>query len=313
MHPFLAATIGGALLGLSTFLLFRANAEILGFSGITKGMLSKALSEKTFSGLSPEAVLLAGVVSAGFICSHLHPSSLRNLPTQFPVWRATVAGFLVGFGTGLGNACTSGHGISGISRLGIRSITATAIFFSCAVATASISGLSQELATENTMAHSSDQPWWWMFVLATLLLLSSALTAYFGPKSELCRMLVRYCCGCACGIGLVIGEMSSPQVVASFIDISPLFGGASKWNGQLAFVMTGALAVNFPLYQLVSMHKRIVAEKGSLALGGAMAVPSNTAVGAKLCTGACLFGIGWGLAGLCPGPDFLLLPATSMH
>jgi uncharacterized membrane protein YedE/YeeE len=95
--------------------------------------------------------------------------------------------------------------------------------------------------------------------------------------------------GALFGIGLAISTMTDRSVVLGFLDV---FGA---WDPTLAFVMGGAVAVTAIAFRLVLRH-------GRPALGGEFRVPTNDAIDGRLLTGAAIFGIGWGLAGFCPGP-----------
>ena len=91
------------------------------------------------------------------------------------------------------------------------------------------------------------------------------------------------------GIGLVISEMINPAKVLGFLD---LFG---NWDPSLAFVMIGALIVSSPLFHLIkNKDKPLLAEKFNYS--------KNKEINNKLIIGSALFGAGWGLGGLCPGP-----------
>ena len=95
-------------------------------------------------------------------------------------------------------------------------------------------------------------------------------------------------------LGLMISGMSDPQKVIGFLD---LFG---QWDPSLAFVMIGAIAVAFIPFQWAKRKpETIFHEKITL--------PENRQIDAKLISGAVIFGIGWGLAGICPAPAFTLI------
>ena len=101
--------------------------------------------------------------------------------------------------------------------------------------------------------------------------------------------LVSLISGIVFGIGLVISEMINPEKVLGFLD---LFG---NWDPSLAFVMIGALIVSSPLFHIIKKkEKPIFAENFNYS--------NNKSINNKLILGSAIFGAGWGLIGLCPGP-----------
>jgi uncharacterized membrane protein YedE/YeeE len=119
MHPFVAALLGGALIGLSASLLLLANGRAAGITGIVSGLVGPDARWRV--------VFLIGLMIGGVAISRLLPGSLR-VDLHLPAAAIVAGGLLVGFGTRLGGGCTSGHGVCGISRLSGRSIVATLIF-----------------------------------------------------------------------------------------------------------------------------------------------------------------------------------------
>ena len=91
------------------------------------------------------------------------------------------------------------------------------------------------------------------------------------------------------GFGLIVSEMVNPRRVVGFLDIT------GNWDPTLAFVMIGALLV-------VTIGYRLVFARSKPLFESAFAVPTNRLIDSKLVLGAILFGMGWGLSGLCPGP-----------
>ncbi|MEC9368064.1 MAG: DUF6691 family protein [Pseudomonadota bacterium] len=94
------------------------------------------------------------------------------------------------------------------------------------------------------------------------------------------------------GLGLCISGMANPAVVLGFLDI---FG---QWNPALLIVMVAALAVGIPGFRLVKGRRPLFA--------GEMHIPTRRDLDAPLIAGAIIFGVGWGLAGICPGPAIVL-------
>jgi uncharacterized protein len=130
MHPFLSALVGGALIGLSASLLLLFNGRIAGISGIAGGLLS----QRSRAELAWRITFMAGLVGGGFLLRALWPQTLGAAIAPGAAW-AVAAGLLVGFGTRLGNGCTSGHGVCGVARGTTRSLVATLTFMATGAVT----------------------------------------------------------------------------------------------------------------------------------------------------------------------------------
>lgn len=113
--------IGGLLVGGAAVMLLHLNGRILGVSGIAGGLIDGPKADRGF-----RVSFLAGLLVGALLLLVLLPSAFAPSPASLPV--LAVAGLLVGFGTRLGNGCTSGHGVCGTSRLSPRSIVATITF-----------------------------------------------------------------------------------------------------------------------------------------------------------------------------------------
>ncbi|SHH94258.1 YeeE/YedE family protein [Ferrimonas marina] len=110
--------------------------------------------------------------------------------------------------------------------------------------------------------------------------------------------LIAFGCGLLFGFGLFVSGMADPAKVLGFLDLSRLADGS--WDPALMAVMGGALAVFLPGYLLWVKPR---AEQGAKpAAGDAYHLPLSQAIDGRLLGGAALFGLGWGVAGLCPGP-----------
>jgi uncharacterized membrane protein YedE/YeeE len=94
-------------------------------------------------------------------------------------------------------------------------------------------------------------------------------------------------------IGLGISGMALPEKVIGFLDV---FG---SWDPSLAFVMVGAILTYALLYQVAQRRREVT------FVGTKMQIPTNRRITAPLVIGASLFGAGWGLSGLCPGPALI--------
>jgi len=108
--------------------------------------------------------------------------------------------------------------------------------------------------------------------------------------------LSAFAAGLVFGIGLIVSGMTDPGKVIGFLDV------AGRWDPSLAFVMGGAILVGY--FSFAAAGKR-----GRTLLGGAMQLPKRRDIDARLVAGSTVFGIGWGLAGFCPGPALVALGA----
>jgi uncharacterized membrane protein YedE/YeeE len=124
MHNFtpVAALIGGILIGLSAAAMLLLEGKIAGISGICAGVLNPAKGETRW-----KLSFVAGLLAGGILLRIFLPGAF-DFGIVRPSGALMIAGLLVGFGTRLGNGCTSGHGVCGISRLSPRSLVATITF-----------------------------------------------------------------------------------------------------------------------------------------------------------------------------------------
>lgn len=123
-----SAFLGGSLIGLSAALLMYFNGRIAGISGMIAGAFDFKNSENHWRLFFLGGLILAAVIFNIFVP---HTSVTYSRSTFLLI----VSGILVGYGTRLGNGCTSGHAVCGMARLSIRSIAATITFMSVAILT----------------------------------------------------------------------------------------------------------------------------------------------------------------------------------
>jgi uncharacterized membrane protein YedE/YeeE len=253
-----------------------------------------------------------------------------------------LAGFLVGFGTQLGNGCTSGHGLCGLPRLSIRSIINTFAFLGVGMLMASLSRLSlpnslfgldgskapfpdpadsSALFVEGVSSLYNTSVGWWTWGMLGLAVLLLALALYhshsnqsdmFTEQSPLntasvqllvddfqnstTDVLVSLLLGIVFGTGLCFSGMTDPHRVSEFLDLNPAHG----WDPQLLLVLGAGVTVNFIAF-------RFILARPAPVLCTKFSVPSDTRVTVRLVIGGCLFGVGWGMCGICPGPMLVAL------
>lgn len=107
-------------------------------------------------------------------------------------------------------------------------------------------------------------------------------------------LLTSLLAGLVFGLGLIISGMADPSKVLGFLDL------AGNWDPSLAFVMGGALLVGLLAFQFAVKRPQSL-------LGEAMRLPTATKIDRRLVLGSLTFGVGWGLAGYCPGPALVSL------
>lgn len=121
------------------------------------------------------------------------------------------------------------------------------------------------------------------------------------------------------GLGLILAGMANPAKVLAFLDITALWSpvyltiaangekaaAPLLWDPSLALVMGGAIVVGFVAF-------KIAGKRTSSFLGLPMNIPSSRIIDKRLVIGALIFGIGWGLVGICPAPAFVLLGTGSV-
>jgi uncharacterized membrane protein YedE/YeeE len=106
-------------------------------------------------------------------------------------------------------------------------------------------------------------------------------------------VLLQFIIGLIFGLGLIVSGMSNPAKVLNFLDFAAIRSGT--WDASLAFVMAGAIAVTFVGFRLALKRSQPV-------FGDKFHLPRREDIDARVVAGPAIFGVGWGLAGFCPGP-----------
>jgi len=111
--------------------------------------------------------------------------------------------------------------------------------------------------------------------------------------------LVALIAGALFGAGLLLSGMTNPANVLAFLDVT------GHWQPALAFTMAAAVTVAFPAYAIVRRRQRTL-------LGQPVDQPERSLIDAPLLLGSGLFGVGWGLSGVCPGPGVVVLTTGTL-
>ena len=289
------ALLGGVLIGTGTGMLMVLSKRIAGNSGVLKSLVIGPHDAKV--------AYLAGLVIAGLLLQLAAPSAgLFETPTE-PTSMTALWGLVIGLGTTLGNGCTSGHGLCGLSRFSFRSFVAVPIFVVTSIVTSTIKTslrtdappLGPPAPAVNIAPHNLH------IALATVGALALALVPTLWHYSVARKAgkespLVAAWCGLCGGAGLTIGGMVRPSVIQQAL-------APHRVDFTLWVLFMSALVTTFAFYRAAS---RVfgVAEACVTASTNKMA-----SIDARLTIGAALFGVGWGATGLCPGPLIVLVAA----
>ena len=279
------ATIGGLLVGIAVGMYMLVASKIAGHSGMLKALL---VGPRDHSKLS----YLLGLLFAGAALSAAVPNTFFEKPKE-PQLSLFALGMVMGVGTYVGNDCTSGHGLCGLSRFSYRSFAAVPVFMLSAISTSSASTgfaigspapvAAMEPGTASAVAVV-------VGVLAILLvpvsLLMRKATAAYAETA------LGFWCGLCGGAGLAIGGMAQPSSVQAALSLQ-------RTDLTLWTLFVVALVTTFSFYRLAT--SRGVAEACTATQGR---------VDGQLLLGAALFGTSWGATGACPGPLVVIVGAA---
>lgn len=341
-----AGLVGGSLIGLSAATLLLFNGDILGASGLMSSFIVAPV--KTLSDPSQQwklSFLAAFALATRVYITLIDPDALKDqrlgygdatMPIASPL-AFTIGGFLVGFGTKLGNGCTTGHGICGLARLSKRSLAAVLSFMTTGIISASACSETCPLNPYLRTSYDSvvdNLPTDTTITIGTIIASIAAGSALSGflrksPSSNATqaekdehnnnrrKIIPSILSATLFAMGLVISKMTVSSKIYGFLNVKGIKTGT--WDPTLACVMGGGLAVSFLSYQFVkgfnvfNNNKAVECPLSQKKDVGKFNVPNNKVIDKNLIAGEALFGLGWGAAGLCPGPAMFLAVAGYQH
>jgi uncharacterized membrane protein YedE/YeeE len=225
----------------------------------------------------------------------------------------SLGGLLIGFGTRISNGCTSGHGVCGLARLSPRSFTAVITFMMTAIITVFLTSptapwaKSTEFLRTDSVLPVDSQLGMHMTslvvgatVIAPLMFKGTVNQSKLGPAAL---------SGFLFASGLAVSQMVVGSKLFGFLNV----GGIAdrSWDPTLMTVLGSACGISFISYQFTE-HFSVVNHGNQLTCplkADMFSVPTNKIIDINLVAGSAIFGIGWALALLCPGPA-LFLAAT---
>ncbi|KAF8602124.1 hypothetical protein BDV93DRAFT_220776 [Ceratobasidium sp. AG-I] len=332
--------IGAAMMGMSASHLLVLNGGVLGVSGfahrsiswlgytfrkqlgLTAAQSDKLLEEEDNPDPEHLALLsLAGIITGGVLLgltrSRLEDAAHVQLldvyaPSQVSVTQAAglaLAGLLVGLGSKLSNGCTSGHMLCGVSRLAPRSLIASGIFVPTAILTHLLLGNLPPFAFNLAPESDFDNPSWTMVLLLQIPIFvyrygGAFMSGFAGQHNA--RRLVAFSTSFHFALGLTLSGMLRPSKILGFMHLTPASIQNHSWDPSLLFVIVGGI-----LPQLIVWYTSLgayVRRSGTQpAFASTWSVPIAgpkwaDGITLRLVVGAMLFGIGWGMCGICPGP-----------
>jgi len=324
---------GGVCIGLVSTSFVYLFGKFLGVSSIVGdlvGSLGYPFRSKMW-----QLFFVGGMLGGGGILLAVSPKTAVFGQTLGLHWGAAlVGGFLVGFGTRLGNGCTSGHGVSGLPRLSPRSLVNVMAFMGSGVLMAGLTRAS----FSRVSLYGQDWDLRSLFIVplaasfAAALLLQNLLFALPSRSPiETCEsdsqptlgarpvtLLLVSVHGLAFALALGLSGMCDPSKVLRFLD----FAGDGGWDPQLMLVMGGAVMVNGVTYRILAQSMGSREPPFSLVPPGSTfssIIPygpkagNNSKITTDLCLGGIIFGLGWGLCGVCPGPGIVDFVSGGAH
>eukprot|EP00347_Sterkiella_histriomuscorum_P016880 403351492 len=299
------AVIGGALIALSSTLNLFLYGRITGISG----MLTSVIKFDKENGFYYKYYFILGLLTipkilqvifgsyidlgGGYYFPMFDTEALAMKQTHIAAW--FIGGVLTGVGVRMGNGCTSGHGVCGIPRLATRSIVATGTFMLTGFGLASLKYHEPFLRNGEEFGETYEVVWKWLTFAILVLGHIIAVYIFIQHKESIPRkdFLWNYLFGLIFGLGLLISGMCRISKILNFLIID-----SEIWDPTLMFVMGSAVSINIFTFHFIQKRTYPV-------YGEKFSVPQNGKIDLKLLCGAALFGIGWGFAGLCPGPGLI--------
>ncbi|KAF8421181.1 hypothetical protein EV426DRAFT_673638 [Tirmania nivea] len=322
----LPTALGALLLHLSTTHHLLTNGRILGISSLLGNAFLSPIAS-----LTTDIPVLTGIIAAstfGYLLSPKDFSFLDTIHANYVLgsWTPVVAGLLAGAGTHWSNGCTSGHMLCGLPRMSLRSLVSMLTFSVTAMVTTyllpSSATLTSTLATppncptgsfSSCFTPTHAPPNTNISIYTTLIILAISVNYLLPnvlpnvlPKENLSRAQVisSFYSGLSFATGLIMSGMSNPSKVLGFLHLIPKHPSSWDFDPSLLLVILFGLLPNFLRW---GFYKYSTPQgEAKPRLGEGWRLPETKGVDVRLVGGSVLFGVSWGLMGVCPGPGVVV-------
>jgi len=307
----LNSLVGGVLIGGSTSIYLLTSGRIAGISGLFDAA-TNVFEEKKPKDLSLKTAFTAGISLIGALA--VLTGMFQPVSSNESAFTLLLGGLMVGAGAKLQHGCTSGHGVCGLSRKSPKSLVLVCSFMATGALTAGLVRPSLPVVpAASEAAVSAALPASVANNAVPSLSILGLLYAYYHSASNLAVPFVGTLCGVIFGIGLILGGMADPKKVVGFLDFT------NEWDPSLAFVMGGAVAtaiLPFHWTQQKVTKDASKNEKSKVFLFPDEKFSQLKHIApkswgehkdkTKSMIGSVLFGAGWAITGMCPGPGLVL-------
>lgn len=299
MFTYFQSAIGAFLLHIATSTQLYGNGKVFGCSSMLYNTIASpsVFNVPTILGISSSVFAVAKFLPQ-YLPNYDNVSAIAPLFGSYPA-TLFISGLFTGAGTNLGSGCTSGHMLCGLARLSVRSLVATCTFSLVGMITqavfqtapACVDGPCHTIVNPSTLEVQT-----LVSLVAVVYGVSWALKKFL-TKSKQSQTIISYFSGIVFGLGLMISGMGSPGNTLGFLAAIP-----PKFNPSLIMVVLFGIVPN--LIEIMS-RKLKKCDCYPCAVDD-FDLPTKTVIDGKLIGGAALFGVGWGLSGVCPGPGIIL-------
>ena len=298
------ALFGGILISIATSFNLLFTGRITGMSGIYFGLINFDRNSFHWRSVFLFMMMITTILLwnlTGFE-NVLGFAPLFDQPAQLVKNLSRVgyflAGLLVGTGARLGNGCTSGHGVCGLPRLSKRSWIFVPVFLIFGILMATYRDYAPFLVDETPFEGYDLMQYGFILngilSLSLLIVMTIVLMFFLGRKTEINNIIFTSITAVLFALGLIISGMNKRSKILGFLTVN------KDWDPSLMIVLCGAVGLNFITFNFI---------KG----GRAAEMSWSKSIDGRLLLGGILFGLGWGLGGLCPGPGFILFPFLTPH